>query len=48
MSEEELRKLAQSGFEKLKPHSDEMTVAMMNCYQQGFKDCWRILTGKDF
>lgn len=48
MTEEELRNLIQSGFEKLRPHIGEMTAAMMDCYQQGFKDCWRILTDKDF
>lgn len=45
MNEEELRKLMQSGFEKLKPHIEGI---MMECYQQGFKDCWKALTGKEF
>lgn len=48
MNEEGLRKLMQSGFEKLRPHIEGMTAAMMECYQQGFKDCWKVLTGKDF
>ena len=48
MNEEELRKFMQSGFNKLRPHIEGMTVAMMECYQQGFKDCWKVLTGKDF
>ena len=48
MSEEELRKLMQSGFDKLRPHIESMTISMMECYQQGFKDCWKVLTGKDF
>ncbi len=48
MNEEELRKLMQSGFEKLRPHIEAMTAAMMEYYQQGFKDCWKVLTGKDF
>ena len=48
MNEEELRKLMQSGFEKLRPHIEGMTAAMMECYQQGFKDCWKLLTGNDF
>ena len=48
MNEEELRKLMQSGFEKIRPHITNMTTAMMECYQQGFKDCWKVLTGKDF
>lgn len=48
MNEEELRKLMQFGFEELKPNIEKMTVAMVECYQQGFKDCWKVLTGKDF
>ena len=48
MSEEELRKLMQSGFEKLRPYIEGLTGAMMQSYQQGFKDCWKLLTGKDF
>ena len=48
MAEEELRKMMQSGFEKIRPLIQGMTNTMMDCYQQGFKDCWRILTGKDF
>ena len=48
MNEEELRKSMQSGFEKLRPHIEEMTATMMDCYQQGFKDCWKVLTGKEF
>lgn len=48
MNEKELEKLIQSGFEKLKPHIEGMTVSMMECYQQGFKDCWRILIGNEF
>ena len=48
MNEEELRKLMQSGFDKIRPHIEGMTVSMMECYRQGFEDCWRILTGKEF
>ena len=48
MNEEELRKLMQFGFEELRPHIEKMTTAMVECYQQGFKDCWKVLTGKDF
>lgn len=48
MNEEELRKLMQNGFNVIRPKIGEMTNLMMDCYQQGFKDCWRVLTGKDF
>jgi len=47
MNEEELRKLMQSGFEKLRPHIDGIIAAIMEGYQQGFKDCWKVLTGKE-
>jgi len=48
MNEEELRKLMQSGIGKIKPHIERLTEAMAECYMQGFKDCWKVLTGKDF
>ncbi len=48
MDEEELRKLMQSGFDKLRPKIANMTHLMMDCYEQGFIDCWKVLTGKEF
>ena len=48
MDEQTLRQLLQSGFDKVKPKIESMTNLMMDCYQQGFKDCWKILTGKEF
>ena len=48
MNEEELRKLMQSGLGKIRPYIVEMTAAMTECYMQGFKDCWKVLTGEDF
>lgn len=48
MNEEELRKLMQKGLDAIRPKIGAMTDLMMDCYQQGFKDCWRILTGKEF
>lgn len=47
MNEEALKQQLQSGFEKVRPKIDEMTNLMMDCYQQGFKDCWKVLTGKE-
>lgn len=44
----ELRKVMQSGLDKLRPHIKDVSIAMMECYQQGFKDCWKVLTGKEF
>lgn len=37
MNEQELRKLMESGFEKVRPKIGEMTNLMMDMYQQGFK-----------
>ena len=48
MDEQALRQLLASSFDKIRPKIDTMTNAMMDCYQQGFKDCWKVLTGKDF
>jgi hypothetical protein len=48
MNEEAVKQLLQSGFEKVRPKIGEMTNLMMDCYQQGFKDCWKVLTGKEF
>ena len=48
MNEELLKQLLENGFDKIRPKIGEMTNLMMDCYQQGFKDCWRVLTGKEF
>lgn len=48
MNEEVLKQLLENGFAKIRPKIGEMTNLMMDCYQQGFKDCWKVLTGKDF
>ena len=48
MNEAELRKIMQNGFKVIRTKIGEMTNLMMDCYQQGFKNCWKILTGKDF
>lgn len=49
MNEEEIKKLFEEGFnKKLKPKVETMTNLMMDCYEQGFTDCWRILTKTEF
>lgn len=48
MDEQELRKLMESGFENIRPKIIGLTETMMEVYQQGFKDCWKLLTGRDF
>lgn len=46
MTEEELRNKLQEGFERIKPSITKMTDALMDVYQQGFKDCWELLTNQ--
>ena len=49
MNEQQLKELFQKGFDNnLKPLIETMSEAMMKCYEQGFKDCWKILIVKDF
>ena len=48
MNEQQIRELFQTRFDNLKPHIETMSETMMKCYEQGFKDCWKLLTGKDF
>jgi len=43
----ELKKVLNSGLEKIRPLIEVMTNTI-RCYQQGFKDCWKVLTGKEF
>lgn len=47
MEKQRLQQLMHNGFEKLKPHIEGMTHSMMDCYKQGFSDCWQVLTGKE-
>lgn len=48
MTGQEYRDALDKGFEEIKPKINSMTNLMMDCYQQGFKTCWKLLTGKDF
>ena len=48
MTQEELRKVMQEGLEKLRPRIIDNTNMLMDIYQQGFKDCWKLLTGNEF
>lgn len=48
MNEQQIRELFSKGFDNLKPHIKTMSNVMMECYMQGFKDCWKLFTGKDF
>ena len=48
MTQEELKKVMQEGLEKLRPRIIDNTNMLMDIYQQGFKDCWKLLTGNEF
>ena len=48
MTEQEVRKQMEEGFAKIQPKVAEMTKILMDCYQEGFKTCWELLTGQDW
>lgn len=48
MTEQDVRKQMEEGFAKIQPKVTEMTTLMMDCYQQGFKTCWKLLTGQNW
>ena len=48
MTEQEVIKQMEEGFAKVQPKVVEMTNLMMDCYQEGFKTCWKLLTRNDF
>ena len=47
MTEQEVRKQMEEGFAKIQPNVAQMTELMMDCYQEGFKTCWKLLTGQN-
>ena len=48
MTEENVRKAMQEGFDKVQPIIVNMTNELMDAYQLGFKTCFKLLTGQDF
>ena len=48
LNEKQLHQTFRENFEKIKPSIDSMTNILMNVYEQGFKDCWKLLTGTNF
>ena len=46
MSEEDIRKAMQEGFDKVKPIVANMTRELMNAYHHGFETCFKLLTGQ--
>ena len=47
MTEQDVRKQMEESFVKVRPKVAQMTELMVECYQQGFKTCFKLLTGKD-
>lgn len=48
MTEEEVRKKMQEGFDKVRPKVAEMTNALLEAYQDGFACCFELFTGQKF
>lgn len=48
MTEADVKKKMMEGFDKVRPKVAEMTTILMDIYQEGFNNCWEILTGQSF
>ncbi len=47
MTEEDVRKAMQEGFDKVKPLVANMTRELMDAYQRGFETCFKLLIGQE-
>ena len=48
MTEADVRKKMMEGFDKVTPKVASMTTILMEVYQEGFNNCWELLTGTKF
>jgi hypothetical protein len=48
MTEEEVKAKMQEGFAKIQPKVVEMTSIIMDAYEEGFNNCFELLTGQKF
>ena len=48
MTEQEVKRQLEEGFERIQPKVAGMTNILMDCYQEGFKTCWKLLTGNEW
>lgn len=48
MTQEEFRQKMQEGYEKVQPIVADVTSLVMDAYQEGFRNCWELLTGQKF
>ena len=46
--EEKAREIMQEGLKQVNPIVVNVTGLIMDAYQEGFKTCWKLLTGKDW
>lgn len=47
MTIEEVRKQLHEGMAKVQPSVVATTQMLMDAYEEGFKTCWKLLTGQD-
>lgn len=48
MTEQDVRQKMLEGYDKVRPKVAGMTAILMDVYQEGFKNCWELLTGTKF
>jgi hypothetical protein len=48
ITQEEVKKKMQEGYNKVNPIVADVTGLIMDAYQEGFKNCWELLTGQKF
>lgn len=48
MTQEEVKKKMQEGYNKVNPIVVNVTNLIMHAYREGFKNCWELLTGEKF
>lgn len=48
MTETDVRNKMQEGYNKVSPIVANVTNLIMDAYQEGFKNCWELLTGQKF
>ena len=46
MNEQEIRDKMHEGYEKVHPIVAQITNLVLEAYQEGFKNCWELLTGQ--
>lgn len=47
-TEEKAREIMQEGLKKVNPIVENVTKLIMDAYHEGFKTCWKLLTGEDW